>query len=206
MIITDLCAAACGTLDRPVHKDSQGKIRGAAFPMKPTALLMRGILPFSAKPPRCDGTSCRMKVPGTRSHGILVQNRSPQAQGRNKQGGKLTKCGRKQTRTSDVYFRQTKVPHGYNSMLPLGLFKWMWNELKKWLQMEGGPSYWCHICSEGGTLQKCSRIGCPAVQHAECSTGKTGTKYWRCDDGLLRRHQHKSIQVQADKLCGHRQC
>ena len=29
------------------------------------------------------------------------------------------------------------------------------------------------ICSEGGKLEKCSKQGCPAVQHAECSADQT---------------------------------
>ena len=112
MIRADLYAAACETVDGHVYVDSRGKIQGAAFPMKPTALLIRGILPFPAQPPRCEGTSCRMKLPDTKSHGLLVQKRSPMAQGKSAKGRKRTKSGRMRISGADVYSRQAKAPHG----------------------------------------------------------------------------------------------
>ena len=131
MIRAGLCAAACETLDGSVHVDSKGKMQETAFPMKPAALPVKHILPFSVQPPRCKGTSCRVKLPGTKSHGILVQSRSLMAQGKNVKGRTQTKSGRMKIGNSDVYSRQAKVPHGYSSTIPLGLFKWMWKQHKK---------------------------------------------------------------------------
>ena len=192
MINTDLCAAACAKIDGPAYIDLQGKIQGTAFPMKPAALLMSGILPFSVQPPRCKGTSCRMKLPGTRSHGILVQTRSPQAQSKYKHGGKLPMAGKRQTETPDVYSKQATATSGCSSMVPLGLFKWMWKD---------GHSYWCHMYAlrvahfknaQGWDVRQYNMQNAPQTKLRQIS-GNVLIVYWKT-------HQQKSFQVQADKV------
>ena len=178
----------------PVSVVTHGQICGAAFPMKPAALLITGVLPFSAQPPRCKGTMCRMCLPDTRSHGMLVQNQSPQAQGLQGQKKRRKPVNRMTKKGSRTYSKQATVPSSYSSMLPLGLFQWSWKEHKRWLQVEDGYSYWCHICSEGGELRRCLRIGCPAVQHRECSADRTELEEWQCDDCLWETAPEKTGQ------------
>ena len=137
------------------------------------------------QPPKCKGTSCRMKSYGTRSHGILVQTRSPQAQSKYKHGGKLTTAGKKQTKT------QTSIPNKQQCQVVTAACYHCWgyssgcgrnirNGCRRKMATHTGATYALRVA-----LQKCSRMGCPAVQHAECSTDQTETNYWQCDDCLL---------------------
>lgn len=77
---TDFCAAATERMDGKVWTDRQGCLRGAVFPMKPSAMLLRNIPVELIELPRCAGTGCRMTFPGTDTHGYVVQNRAPARQ------------------------------------------------------------------------------------------------------------------------------
>ena len=163
LFLTNYCAAACPTLDGPVH-EQEGKLLGAVWPCKSTVIVAFG-LGDAGSLPTCDGEGCRMMVPGSKHHAKVICSSS--------EGYKTN---------------QSKVPALQKAQIPKGLFQAILDKHEDHSNQCDGSAFYCFKCGEGGDMLICDTDGCKRVQHADCEglMPKEMEGEWYCDICVMR--------------------
>jgi hypothetical protein len=116
----------------------------------------------------CDTDGCRMKVPGTKHHVLIVSNQA----GKTRPGQRLAGARK--------------------AVIPLGVHSRIFVSHQQFLARRAGSRHLnkCTNCGKSGDLLNCSRQGCFRAQHEQCSIeGQTGQPWW-CDSCSLLHREH----------------
>ena len=167
----DYCAMADEENDGLVQVKGK-KVTGSLWPKKPTVVLAHGVS-WDFKLPSCKGTDCRMVIPGTNRHVLVI-------------------C-----KQDDMIKGQRQVDSSSKARIPLGMYMLILKNHAEWIQRNDGYSSWCLKCGEGGSeLLMCDNSVCNRVQHSSCSKlCEEAKEQWFCDLCEMERLQSGSVQL-----------
>ena len=163
LVKEDLCSNCNPKYDRVWDEKTKeyGKYWSA---QKTTTIVVHGINPNEYVMSECQKAICPMVIEGTELHKYVV-------------------CSKEQTKA--IHGQQKVVKSGWNSVLPVGLFRKIWKAHLQWLK-QPREEYFCAVCAnikERGVLEKmktCTRSDCNRRQHVSCSRDQSNTE-WKCD-------------------------
>ena len=116
----------------------------------------------------CDTDGCRMKVPGTKHHVLIVSNQA----GKTKPGQRLAGARK--------------------AVIPLGVHSRIFVSHQQLLARRAGSRHLnkCTNCGKAGDLLNCNRQGCFRAQHEQCSIERPTGQSWWCDTCSLLHRNH----------------
>lgn len=153
----DYCANASEQYDGIVEGSTRNR-KGGLWPQKPTVMLVHGI-DWNFQLKSCAGKDCRMVIPGTKKHALVVCNNDGMIRG------------------------QKTINDWQKAYIPLGLYIDVLHAHNDWIQGKDGYSAWCLKCGDGGSgLIMCDNSHCHRVQHSTCKgIYSSDEDPWFCD-------------------------
>ena len=175
----DYCAMALESYDGKIGGPKDKRVGGLTA-QKASVVVVHstGENPQSAMR-KCQGRTCRMVVPGTKHHALVI-------------------CGR----SEGLRFGQRQVEESAKQIMPQGVYVQLLRCHFGWLNLCDGHDFRCYKCGlKEGELARCDSFGCTKVQHLTCDSIQPTSDYpWFCDVCHLR--VPELLKVGRDQAAG----
>jgi len=160
MAVFDYCAMAMESYDGKIAGPRERRVGGLTA-QKPSVVVVHGTgdNPQSVMH-QCRGRACRMVVPDTKHHVLVI-------------------CGR----SEGLRFGQRQIEESAKQIMPQGVYVQLLRCHFEWLFLRDGHDFRCYKCGQKeGELARCDSFGCTKVQHLTCdSIQPTSEDLWFCD-------------------------
>ena len=160
MATFDYCAMAMETYDGKIGGPKERRTGGLTA-QKPSVVVVHGTDENpQSRMYQCRGRDCRMVVPGTKHHVLVI-------------------CGR----SEGLRFGQRQIEESAKQVMPQGVYIQLLRCHFEWLNLRDGHDFRCYKCGQReGELARCDSFRCTKVQHLTCdSIQPTSEELWFCD-------------------------